>query len=57
MKAIYIKPEMEVVNLQVEEDIAWGKKGFWSVDENHTGNTGFFDDEENKDGKANFFDD
>lgn len=56
MKAIYIKPEMEIVRLQVEEDIAYGQFADVSQTKNHTGNTGFFDDEQNN-GNANFFDD
>lgn len=48
---------MEIVRLQVEEDIAYGKFGDLSQTKNHTGNTGFFDEEENNNGNANFFDD
>ena len=59
MKAIYMKPEMEIVRLQVEEDITWGADDIVDASQtNHyTGNKGFFDDEQNTEGKDSFFDD
>ena len=60
MKAIYKKPETEVVYLQVEEDIAaeWGKFGRDSQKENvGQSNTGFFGDGEEEEKKDPFFDD
>ena len=58
MKAIYIKPEAEVVYLQISEDITWGEKGIAraSQTKNHTANSGFFGDGE-EDKNNSFFDD
>ena len=56
MKAIYIKPEMEVVNLQVSEDIAWGLRGQFSQTNNHTANSGFYGDGEEYNNNS-FFED
>lgn len=59
MKAIYKKPETEVINLQVTEDIAaeWGNLGRPSNNNNVVqSNNGFFGDEE-EEKKDSFFDD
>ena len=59
MKAIYKKPETEVINLQVTEDIAeWGEFGRNSQTGNvGQSNKGFFGDEEEEEKKDPFFDD
>ena len=60
MKAIYKKPETEVINLQVTEDIAaeWGDLGRNSNTSNvGQSNNGFFGDEEEEEKKDPFFDD
>lgn len=59
MKAIYIKPVMEIVQLDIEEllEDEWGQLGLSNQTEDHPqGNTGFFDNE-GSNGNANFFDD
>ena len=56
MKAIYIKPEMEIVQLNTDELLEWGRLGKYSQTDRWTSNDGFFE-EENKDGKDSFFDD
>ena len=59
MKAIYIKPETEVVYLLAEEDIAeFGQFGKNSVNEDRaSGNSGFFGDDSTIGDKNTFFDD
>lgn len=58
MKAIYMKPVMEIVHLQLEKDITWGLQATKSMTENvGQTNDGFFEDEPNNNGKDPFFDD
>ena len=60
MKAIYKKPETEIVNLQVQEDITaeWGDLARPSNTKNvGQSNSNFFEDEPNNNGNGSFFDD
>ena len=60
MKAIYIKPEMEIVQLNTSELLEgdeWGKYGVSNQKQTHSGgNTGFFDDEPDDEKKDSFYD-
>ena len=56
MKAKYIQPVTEVVDLQVSEDITWGLRGQYSQTKNHTANSGFYGDGEEYNNNS-FFED
>ena len=58
MKAIYIKPVTERVNLHIVEDIAkeWGKLATSQDERVVQGNDSFFDEEEYDDEYDPFFD-